>query len=117
MNAGYEYWSRTPIRLGCFVLITLQAWVTAAVLFFIIKYDPFADGAWPLTYFPVLASLLPWFGACKFWWAVRKRVKSGVADRESAGFCYSIIILTVIGTYVVVMTIVPLLLHPISRVK
>ena len=117
MRAGYEYWSRPPIRLGFLLLVTLQAWVTAAALFFIVRFGPFADDAWPLRYFPILASLLPWFAACTSWWRVRKRVKSGVADRETAGFCYSIIFSIVMCAYVVVMTIVPLLLHPISRVK
>ncbi|HTZ74307.1 MAG TPA: hypothetical protein VMB47_10335, partial [Candidatus Aquilonibacter sp.] len=94
MKTGYEYWSRALIRRGFFMLITLQALSTMAPLFLIIRRGPFAEGAWPLTYFPVLASILPWFTACLSWWRVNKRVKLGVADRESAGFCYSIIILT-----------------------
>ena len=64
MKTGYEYWSRASIRRGFFMLITLQALSAMAPLFLIIRRGPFAEGAWPLTYFPVLASIFGLRHAC-----------------------------------------------------
>lgn len=117
MNLNSDFWSRTPIRRLFFVLITLDAWITTASLFMLLGYAPLTRGAPLLTWTPVLVSTLPWLAACSSWAQVRKKTKSGALDRDSASFCYSIIIMTVGAAYVVVLNIEPVLFQALSRAK
>jgi hypothetical protein len=117
MNRGSEFWGRVPIRRLFFVLLTLEAWITTASLLIILRYAPLTRGAPLLTYTPVFTSILPWLAGCKFWTMVGKRAKAGVADTNSTGLCYHIIVITVGVAYTTVLTIEPLLILTFSRVK
>lgn len=116
MRMGYGHWSRTSVKTLSLLAVTLLAWATTASLFIVLKVAPEMRGA-PVTisYSSTLCSLLPWLAGLIFWIRVGKRAKSGEADGDVAGFCYSIIVLTVGAAYVAIACTVPLLLWAMTN--
>jgi len=100
-----------------FVLATLEAWTTTAVLFIFLKHLPLTGGLLENAYYPTLCSLFPWLAGCMFWFRVRKREKLGAFDREAAKLCYSIMNNIIGITYIVLLVISQVLFWALTRMK
>jgi hypothetical protein len=115
-SASHPESSGAP-KTALFALFTLAAWMTAAFLFILLKRAPLTRGAPVITYFAIPCSLLPWLAGYVFWIKVRKRAKMGVADGDSANFCYSIIFINLCTAYVALVSVGTVLLWVLTRVK
>jgi hypothetical protein len=116
MHLGGNFGSSAPLRTVFFTLVTLLAWTTAASLFIVLKRAPLTRGASATTYYAALCGLIPWLAGCVSWAKVRKRAKSGIADKDATGFCYSIIIAVLISAYVAMVSLETVLLWVLTRV-
>jgi hypothetical protein len=116
MRPDYSYWSSVRVRTIFGVLGTLLAWTASGSLFIVLRLIPLTHGAPGTIYSTTLVSLLPWLAGSVFWTRVRKRAKLGIADRDAAGFCYTIVFITVGAAYVALLSIEPVLLMSFTRV-
>lgn len=105
MRLGNDFWSSAPWMTLLFLLVTLLAWTTAASWFIVLRTAPLTRGAPAIKYYVALGSLLPWLAGWKFWTKIRKRARLGIAARDTTGFCYRIISITVVGAYVAMLLI------------
>jgi hypothetical protein len=89
--------------------------MAAAFFFIVLRPGPLTRGTLGGRYYPALVCLLPWLAGCMFWTKIRKRARSGMADEEATGFCYSIIFLTVGAAYGALVSIGTVLLWVLTR--
>ena len=117
MRPAYDFWSSGPWRTVFSVLMTLLAWTTTASWFIVLRLAPLTRAAPATRYYVALCCLLPLLAGCVFWTKVRKRAKLGIADKDAAGFCYSIIFTTLGTAYVALGSIETALLWVMTRTK
>jgi len=117
MRLDSHFWSNATLRAVFFLLITLLAWTITASLFILLKLAPLTSGAPVVRYYSALCSLLPWLAGCMLWAKVRNRTRLDIADKETAGFCYSIVFLIVGTAYGALGSIETVLLWVLTRAK
>jgi hypothetical protein len=115
MRSSGKFWSRIPTSGAAYGFFTLVAWTTAAFLFVLLKRVRSVSGASLITQPVFLVSLVPWLAGTVFLVKLRKRVKLGKTDQDTAGFCCTVLYSAVCSAYVAMQLIGILLLQVLSR--
>jgi hypothetical protein len=117
MRLSSHFGSSATLRTVFALLITLLAWTITASLFIVFKLAPLTRGALVARYYAALCCLLPWLAGCMFWTKIGKRTRLDKIDKDTTGFCYSIIFLTVGAAYGALVSMETLLLWVLTKAK